>query len=133
MVVFLSSCKQNQHTHPRILPTGVLDNILWKNGIPTSINISANSIFIYTNDIYIAERVGNAACIWKNGIVTQLTNGVKQGFATAVYIKDTDVYVTGFERDPATAFSVGKVWKNGVATNLTDGSGAAEINDIFVK
>lgn len=113
--------------------TVIIDNIMWKNGIPSSINISPKSIFIYNNDIYIAGRVGNSACIWKNGIVTQLTSGVKQGFATSVYVKDNDVYVTGFERDPATAFSVGEVWKNGIATNLTDGSGTAEINDIFVK
>lgn len=110
-----------------------IENLMWKNGIPTTINISPNSIFINGNDIYIAGRVGNMACIWKNGIVTQLTNGVKQGFATSVFVKDNDVYVTGFERDQATAFSVGKVWKNGIATNLTDGSGTAEINDIFVK
>jgi len=113
--------------------TGVLNYLIWKNGIPSSINISPASIFIYNNDIYIAGRVGNIACLSKNGIVTQLTNGVKQGFATSVYVKDNDVYVAGFERDQATTFSVGEVWKNGIATNLTDGSGIAEINDIFVK
>ncbi len=110
-----------------------IENLMWKNGIPTPINISPSSIFINSNDIYIAGRVGNMACIWKNGTVTQLTNGVKQGFATSIFVKDNDVYVTGFERDQATTFSVGKVWKNGVATNLTDGNGTAEINDIFVK
>ena len=116
-------------------PNGITghDDILWKNGIPSLINISPSSIFIYNHDIYIAGRVGNAASLWKNGTVTQLTNGVKQGFATAVYVKGNNVYVAGIERDPATAFSVGKVWKNGAVTNLTDGSGTAEMNDIFVK
>ena len=116
-----------------IIGTGIYDSILWKNGVATRINILPSSIFVNNNDVYIAGKVGNNACIWKNGIITYLTNGTNQAFATSVYVLGNDVYVTGFERLAGSINEIARVWKNGIAFNLSDGTGSAEPNDIFVQ
>jgi hypothetical protein len=105
-----------------IKSTGSYDSIMWKNGAPTRISILPNSIFVSNNDIYIAGRVGNYASIWKNGTITQLTNGVNQAFATSVFVIGSDVYASGYEKINGTINCIVKFWKNGVATNLTDGT-----------
>lgn len=116
-----------------IAGTGVYDNILWKNGIATQINMVPYSIFVKNNDIYIAGTLGNIACIWKNGVVTPLTNGVNQAYATSVYVLDNNVYVAGSERVPGSSNTIAKYWKNGVVVNLSDGVLTAEATDIFVQ
>ena len=113
--------------------TGVYDSLMWKNGLATRINILPSSIFVSNNDVYISGRAGNYACIWKNGTITRLTNGANQAFANSVFVKGTDVYVAGYEKQPNSVNSIGKLWKNGVATDLTDGTGIAEINSVFVQ
>jgi hypothetical protein len=116
-----------------VASTGNYDNIIWKNGVATQINIIPNSIFINNNDIYIAGTVGNAACVWKNGTITALTNGINQAFATSIYVLGNDVYVAGSERVSGTTNSIAKIWKNGTVLNLSDGTVYAEATDIFVQ
>ncbi len=59
------------------------------------------------------------AAVWKNGVLTQLSDGTRQAWARAVFVSGTDVYVVGFERNAANSFGIAKVWKNGVGTALT--------------
>lgn len=114
--------------------TGQLDSIFWKNGIPTRINIFPHSIFVNNNDIYIAGRYGKAAGIWKNGIVTKLSEGIDEAYASSVFVLDNDVYVVGSEKRPGTSVNrIAKYWKNGVVTNLTDGLGIGKAYDIVVQ
>ena len=75
------------------------------------------------NNVYVAGTLFNGsneiATVWKNGVVTQLSNGTRQGYARAVFVSGSDVYVAGFERNVANTLSIATIWKNGVGTALT--------------
>jgi hypothetical protein len=104
----------------------------WKNGIVTDLSLSdgstsgeANSIFVHGSDVYVAGTDDGAAVLWKNGIVTTLTDA--GGIAHAVFVKGSDVYVAGSHGVHA------MYWKNGIGTNLTDGTNPASAHAIFVS
>lgn len=87
--------------------------------------------------VYVAGAIGNAAVLWKNGVVTYLTDGSHQAAANSVFVSGTDVYVAGYEN--STWGDIAKVWKNGVATKLDGGlypngsSYDARGNSVFVS
>jgi hypothetical protein len=87
-------------------------------------NINACSATL-TEEIYVAgtER---AAKLWKNGIVTNLSNVIDTSFAYSVFVLNNDVYVAGSERNNA------KFWKNGIGANLTTNSQFSNANSIYV-
>ena len=93
-------------------------------------------------DIYVAGyQTSNStfvATVWKNGVASNLTVGVNNGFsdasANSIFVLGSDVYVAGRERNLSTGgIYVAKVWKNGVVTNLTNGISDANANSIFVS
>jgi hypothetical protein len=130
--------------------TGSRKSDLWKNNILTNIfaeDLSiyarkyASSVFVSSNDVYVAlsETAGSntspqisKAKVWKNGIVTDLTNGTYDASANSIFVLGTDVYVGGSEYTATGGLAV-KIWKNGIATNLTNGTNYAIVNSIFVK
>ncbi|WP_426671402.1 hypothetical protein ACPPVU_09205 [Mucilaginibacter sp. McL0603] len=76
------------------------------------------------------------ATYWKNGVLTDLTDGSKYITATSIVASGTDVYVGGDQF--INNHSVALYWKNGVMATLTDTSkdayiGTATIsgNDIY--
>ena len=58
------------------------------------------------------------ASVWKNGVVTNLTDGTKSAIAMDIIVAGEDVYVAGYEME--NNFKKAKVWKNGIPTNLTN-------------
>lgn len=58
------------------------------------------------------------ATVWKNGVVTSLTDGTNSATAMDVIVAGEDVYVVGYEMDNNSKQA--KVWKNGTPTNLTN-------------
>ena len=74
-------------------------------------------------NIYVAGTLYNGsreiAAVWKNGVVTQLSDGTRQAYARAVFVSGSDVYVAGFERNLTNTFGIATIWKNGVGTVLT--------------
>lgn len=136
---------------------GVIDNnaVLWKDGVPTLLtNIPANSTsyayaikpLVYNNDVYVlglqedSTINGNNATIklWKNGVVTNITNGVNNAEALSFDIYNGDVYICGYEE--VNNAVIAKVWKNGIATvlskdtfNTVDASHIKVVNgDVYV-
>jgi len=105
---------------------------LWKNSSTFNLNSNgittaeANSVFISGTDVYVAgsEQIGGSdkARLWKNGVVTTLSNG--SGSAKSVFVSGTDVYTAGVLNYNAA------LWKNGVPTYLSNFSGKA--NSVFV-
>jgi hypothetical protein len=114
--------------------------VYWKNGElfilarNTSLSgwpdITANSICLSGNDVYIAGQNRGKAVYWKNGEETQLTD--KDSIAESIYVIDNDVYVAGYERKPVRYFNdtvlndegvwtdtyvnVATYWKTGLVT-----------------
>jgi hypothetical protein len=89
-----------------------------------------------TPDVYVAGYESNGsnhiAMLWKNGIPTALTNGVKNAEASCVFVSDNeDVYVSGYESNGTN--NVAMLWKNGISTALTNGVKNAEAPSVFVS
>ncbi|MEW7290310.1 hypothetical protein [Aquimarina sp. 2304DJ70-9] len=110
----------------------------WKNGLAllnvggNINNTRANSIFVNSTGIYVAGRSGQKAVVWKNGTPTYLSNGSYQASAESVYVRNSDVYVAGY--DYTGSGRLAKQWLNGTATNLTsDVNGNAFATSIYVK
>lgn len=95
----------------------------WKNGYKYSLGplmlgeSYANDVAISGNDVYVAGRLGYKAKIWKNGVATDLTDGVYPAAAKAISVVGNDVYVAGFEY----YFAEVVLWKNGVKSVVAKG------------
>jgi hypothetical protein len=125
----------------------------WRNGVATNLTnglseVHALSVFVSGADVYIAgyeidsfiinsnlNAVGKAK-FWKNGILTNLTNGINGfGSANSVFISGNDIYVGGVVSNYSTDSNFRAViWKNGILTNLTNGiTTDAQVNSINVS
>jgi len=108
--------------------------VLWKNENPTILaeegSNTINSVFVARGNVYVAgnnndpNRNDDGAVLWKNGIPTILTAGVKSESASSVFVAGNDVYVTGaawYNEDVAgiTSWVLPTLWKNGVPSILT--------------
>jgi hypothetical protein len=106
-------------------------------GTVTNGTVSLGNIFACGSaagtNVYVAGyRQDSLASVWKNGVVTNLTNGAYLAEANSIYIYDNDVYVAGYERN-ADGKTVAKLWKNGIATNLTNGTYIAAARSVYVS
>ncbi|WP_271766686.1 Kelch repeat-containing protein [Aquimarina algiphila] len=126
---------------------------LWKNGEATTLSIMnivsplsknhssfATAVFVINNDVYVVGNVqsdseNTVAALWKNGVVTALTDGTYTAKANAVFVIENDVYVAGTEMGVTNKF-IAKLWKNGKATILVNNSVATSVvvcnNDVYV-
>lgn len=109
--------------------------VLWRSGGPAQKVTGGESfsvdIFISGNDVYTCGNTNNKAVYWKNGQMTELTNGDFYASASAIVVKDNIVYVAGYERN-SNGFYVAKYWKNGTEVILSDGSTHARVEDLAV-
>jgi uncharacterized membrane protein len=74
-------------------------------------------------DVYVAGyvRAQNGhyvAAYWKNGVITKLSDSTLMSEASAIIVKDSDVYVAGISSSPTQGNTTVTYWKNGVATRL---------------
>jgi hypothetical protein len=90
-------------------------------------------------DVYVAGYEMNAsnvkvAMVWKNGVGTALSDGIRGAYASAVAVSGTDVYVAGVVAASVTnSDGIATVWKNGNTTSLTDGTVSAYASGIAVS
>jgi len=107
---------------------------LWKNGIEQNLSDgkiegSANSVFVYNEDVYVAGYLGDDAVLWKNGITQRL--GI--GSALSVFVSEGDVYVAGNEYSAQYKVTLARLWKNGVTQNLTtEGNFYSDAYSVYV-
>lgn len=95
----------------------------WKNGYKTSLgttiggNGMANAVVVSDTDVYIVGKIGFTAKLWKNGVLTNLTDGSLAADAKAIALVGKDVYIAGFD------FTDNKIvmWKNGVRSIIANG------------
>ncbi|MGX7667528.1 hypothetical protein [Flavobacterium pedocola] len=122
--------------------------VYWKNGVSTALTSLSgadgfdkkayvNKILVVNNVVYavglIKETAAShfTACIWKDGVLTKLTDGTRDSEAYDIKVKGTDVYVVGDESGPRSM--IGKVWKNGVVTNYEEEGTNISFRSLIVK
>lgn len=156
-----SACKKKDKTPPPPVKTeyvsgqmmhgsGELAASLWINGTQQYLTngtyeSSANSVLKHNNDIYVAgyERntvspsdpteLNKMAVYWKNGTMTQLTNGSTNAEANSIAVSGNDVYVAGTEYNSTTLRQNARLWKNGMEVTLTNGANWSFANDVALK
>ncbi|MDL2230744.1 hypothetical protein LJB87_03025, partial [Alistipes sp. OttesenSCG-928-L06] len=62
------------------------------------------------------------AKMWKNGVVTNLTDGTTSAFTESIFVDGDDIYVAGRINRVAT------LWKNGVAQALSNETNSAALS-----
>lgn len=95
----------------------------WKNGYKTSLgsttngNGMANAVVVSDTDVYVVGRIGFTSKLWKNGVLTNLTDGSLSSDAKAITVVGKDVYIAGFDFSDNTIV----MWKNGVKSVVSNG------------
>jgi hypothetical protein len=120
--------------------TGKKNIKVCKNGsctiVPNTKDANLKAMFVVGSDIYLVgnrtDKEKQIAALWKNGDLTNLTNGGNTASADAIYVSGGIVYVGGFEC-PSPNCSIPKIWKNSIAYELSNGAGVSGVSSIFVK
>jgi hypothetical protein len=88
---------------------------------------SANSVFLYGNDVYVGGQDGTVAKYWKNGRGIALTDGSVYSTVVSIAVEGDNVYAAG------NIGNVGGYWKNG-HFNLLKGVGGnnAQVSSILI-
>ncbi|MCL2416378.1 MAG: hypothetical protein FWD02_00380 [Bacteroidales bacterium] len=119
-------------------PSGLayITAVFWRNGMVQHRTdglwdrwVSANSVFVVDNDVYVAGSVGEFAVLWKNGVAQILNDGTTWAEANSVFVSGSDVYVAGHED-----LRYARLWKNGIIQNLDlAGAERSVANSVFVR
>ncbi len=125
----ITACGNSINTNG-VYIAGAIDGraVIWKDGVPTfltpaatgSKNADAIKTVVYNNDVYVLGNEEDSSSstikLWKNGILTNITNGTTEATGLGLDVYNGDVYISG--REVNGNYNVAKVWKNGVATTL---------------
>ncbi len=110
------------------------DATYWKNGTPVSLADGltqidpTGGIAVNGTDVYVAgmaatipyNGVNNyfeGACYWKNGVFTDLSNGMIDSYAADIAVFNNDAYVVGYTTLNG-KYSKATFWKNGAPVYL---------------
>ncbi|MBP6023941.1 hypothetical protein [Ferruginibacter sp.] len=130
----ITACGNTINTNGVYIAGGIDGNaVLWKDGVPTFLtNLPASNFkyayavrtLLYNNDVYVLGSEQDSTIngwvstikLWKNGVVTNITNGTTEAEGVGLDVYNGDVYICGTERSGN--IGVAKIWKNGIATTL---------------
>lgn len=128
---------------------GCWDAVVWKNGVPQVLeacetgNAQVTAMAVSNGDVYVTGYVYQytghpkvMAVIWKNGVLTRLTDGSVGAIAEAVAVSGNDVYVGGTVGngvDNGVDRQIVTLWKNGVPQALPDGEGSVNVCAVAVS
>jgi len=110
----------------------------WKNGIPVALTDGKNpaeamSILVSGSDVYVAGYENRTTQVspsqfvteavakyWKNGVATDLSDGLSFAMANSIVLSGNDVYVAGQRcQTVSSSCDVATYWKNGNPVPLT--------------
>lgn len=135
----LGSSLASSNLEPDIYVTGSLNGqaVYWKNKMPVILpggNL-ATGIVVAGTDIHVSgagidPATGNpVALYWKNGQLTQLSDGTSEVTTTGIGISEDNVIIAGYEGRYVTTACY---WKNGVRTNLEPPGSGGLTGQVFV-
>jgi hypothetical protein len=112
--------------------------IFWKNGHPTVLgpgNGEATAISVIGNVVYVSGIVSddngfNYGVVWKNGVISYLTEGEIYSSATTLVVSGQNVYVGGYLVQDGKTFAA--YWKNGTVRLLTSGDNFANVQSLAI-
>lgn len=126
---------------------------IWKNGVVTVLDqlnvgsIGANDIFVSGSDIYVVgykslpqvpfqKLIPSLAILWKNGVASNLSDGISNSIATSLFVSGKDIYVCGSEFTTISQVTIGSrsgvIWKNGIKTVVSKTNEIMYPTSIFV-
>lgn len=110
----------------------------WKNGVPVALTdgkdpAEAMSILVSGTDVYVAGYENKTTQVspnlfvteavakyWKNGVATDLSDGLSFAMANSIVLSGNDVYVAGQKCQTVnSSCDVATYWKNGTPVPLT--------------
>jgi hypothetical protein len=116
----------------------------WKNGKAVFLpghGAQAQDIALMKNNVYVSGAVtvgdgnhpgdGNHAVIWKNGVISYLSNPSIPSAAEAIAISGKDLYVGGHIIEDGRQYPV--YWKNGFLVVLPSGENPASVTSLVVN
>jgi len=128
------------------IATGADNMVVYKNGstlytLPYSDNFRPNCLAIEGNNVYLAGTgddgvSGNRVKLWKNGVLSNITDGTNNVRVYDMQVSGADVYIAGLEYNGNLGYQQAKYWKNGTGEILSAGTGQesqGEIHRILVK
>lgn len=81
---------------------------------------------------YEKESGINTLRVWKNGVPSNISDGIKTALPRDFFVEGDNVYVVGCQ-DDANGIRQASLWKNGVKSSLSNGTGQNYANGIFVQ
>jgi hypothetical protein len=81
---------------------------------------------------YEKESGINTLKLWKNGVSSNVSDGIKTALPRDLYVDGNNVYVVGCQED-LNGVRQAALWKNGVKTSLSNGTGQNYANGVFVQ
>jgi hypothetical protein len=103
----------------------------WKNGIETTlstvvsicndIHVDQTGIHVLFDEYAAGSSLATAVKYWKDGITTTISTQSPGGYGK-MFVKGTDVFITGSETETSSTISKACYWKNGTKTELAGGN-----------
>jgi len=128
------------------IESGTRNMVVYKNGsalytLPYSDNFRPNCMAIQGTNVYLAGTgndgvSGNRIKLWKNGVLSDITDGTNNVRVYDMQVNGNDVYLAGLEYNPNSGYQQAKYWKNGTGVILSAGTGQetqGELHRILVK
>jgi hypothetical protein len=101
--------------------------VVWKNGVPTYLttdvdNGRAYHVTMAGNDLIVVRTYSvtgknQQVTLWRNGVPSYITIGVNVAIPFGFHMKDSDVYISGYETD-AQLLPYPRLWINSVKMEL---------------
>jgi hypothetical protein len=110
----------------------------WKNDVPVILtpgNGEATAMAVVGNNIYVSGVVSfdngdHYGVVWKNGVISYLTEGATFSRANALIVSGQNVYVGGYTIQDGKTYAT--YWKNGTPTLLTTGDNFAHVQSLAI-
>ncbi len=84
-------------------------------------NLTVGSLVTVGPTVYVAGDDGDIVKLWRNGILTDITNETTDSNGNFIYVDKGDIYIAGYINNGAERIAA--VWKNGeILYELTDGT-----------